>query len=156
MIQKVLPRITNQPIRSILKHNTSGLKCLAGSSMSGWHGPSFQPVEMIIPGGLDFKEKAFFLLKGKLPKSVYERWMPNDGENVVGTGDQLVTIQKSGQYVGDIIENPHDYIGGNELSSLDTGIHDIANGDLTDIAGASGDGDDVSVFEIFKHLGGFQ
>lgn len=33
--------------------------------MSGWNTPKFEPTKMVIPGGLDFKEKAYFYWRGK-------------------------------------------------------------------------------------------
>ena len=157
MIQKILPRITT---RSILqKGNNSKLMNLAGSSMSGWHGPHFEPTEMIIPGGLNFKEKAYFLLKGKLPKSVYERWFPNDDNYIGNEGDQIVTINKAGNYVGSIVESPHDYtITSNETPDTDIS-DDIINNITNDISGGEGisdGGEDMSALEIFKHLAGLQ
>lgn len=156
MIQKILPRITT---RSILQKGNNNLKNLAGSSMSGWHGPHFEPTEMIIPGGLDFKEKAYFLLKGKLPKSVYERWFPNNDSYVGNEGDQIVTINKAGNYIGSIVENPHDYTAPSNDSINTDMSDDIINNITHDVSGVetiSNDGDDISTFEIFKHLSGLQ
>ena len=137
MIQKVMPRISAvNPIRSALKPNNSGLKILAGSSMSGWNTPKFKPTEMVIPGGLDFKEKAYYLLTGKMPKSVLERWVPNSSDYIAGTGDQIVTADISGRYVGNLLDSPHDYLLGqdnnnliNDISHDGDGSFDFGNGD---------------------------
>lgn len=132
MIQKIMPKIsTIQTVRSKLKPANSKLKILAGSGMSGGYPPNYKPTEMIIPGGLDFKEKAYFLLTGKMPQSVMNRWVPNNGENILNDGDQLITANISGRYVGGIVDTPHDY---SQDSSL---IDDISNDydcslDLTD------------------------
>ena len=128
MINKILPKINSSALlqRSKLKCNNSKLKNLAGSSLSGWNTPNFQPAEMIIPGGLDFKEKAYFALKGKLPKSVLERWVPMDG-NVLHSDDQVVTVNIADNYVGSIIDSPHSVSVDSNLidDPSDSGISDI-------------------------------
>ena len=77
MITKVtvgLTPIAKQPIRAKLQRSSVlGLTVLAGSSMSNMNSAHFEPTDMIIPDGLSYNEKAYFLLKGKLPESVYER-----------------------------------------------------------------------------------
>lgn len=111
MIQKVMPKInTMQTVRSQLKSVNSKLKNLAGSSMSGWNNPKFESTKMVIPGGLDFKEKAYFLLTGKMPQSVMDRWVPNNNNYIPGVGDQIVTARISGKYVSEITDAPHDYL----------------------------------------------
>lgn len=135
MIQKVMPKInTIRPNRIHLKSSNSHLKNLAGSSMSGWNTPKFEPVEKIIPGGLDFKEKAYFLLTGKMPKSVLERWLPKNSDYVPGVDDQVVTVNVSGKYVGGIVEGPHDYL-------FEEGADNVVV-DLDDNSGPSFDIDD--------------
>lgn len=160
MIQKIstLTNVVKPSVRSLLKNCNSKLKTLSGSSMSGWDPPIFHDTEMVIPGGLTFPEKAFYLLKGKLPKSVYERWFPNDGEHVINAGDQLVTVQRTYEgYVGHIVEPPHD-LSGAAIDAPDGGYaNDISGSDT--IAGGSTDVDDdggIGVFEAFKHLAGLQ
>lgn len=159
MIQKISPaiRVIKKPVRSLLKDTTGKLKALPGSSMSGFNPPRFYETEMIIPGGLDFKEKAYYLLTGKMPKSVYERWIVNDGTHAVNTSDQLITVERTySGAVGDIIEPPH----GIDTSSIDAPsggvLHDISGGEtLTGTGGDFGDGD-LDTFEIWKHLAGVQ
>ena len=158
MIQKISPAIsiTKVSARSILKSTDSKLKYLAGSSRSGYNPPTFHEVEMVIPGGLDFKEKAYYLLKGKLPNSVYERWFPNDGEHIVDSADQLVTVERTYRgLIGNIVEAPH---GANSVS-VDVSNHgmlnDITGGDTisTGLTDSSGD-NDIGIVDIFKHLVG--
>jgi len=167
MITKINPKLTTivkQPNRKNLqKASIAGLAVLAGSSMSGWHGPTFTPTDMVIPGGLDLKEKAYYLLKGKLPKSVYERWFPQDNTYMPKDGDQVVTINiGDGQYIGSIIEGPHK-IG--EIASGDEFVgagHDITKDVMealpggTDVVGDDVDDDGLSAFEIWTHLAGMQ
>lgn len=98
-----------QPIRQTLTQKTSSIKRLFGASMSNWSGPSLLPTEMVIPGGLSKKEKMYFLLKGKLPKSVYERWVPHTEDYCCQEGDQLVTVAKDDTYIGSILEKPHNF-----------------------------------------------
>ncbi len=141
MIQKVMPKIsTIQPVRMQLKSVNSKLKNLAGSSMSGWNVPKFESTKMVIPGGLDFKEKAYFLLTGKMPKSVMERWVPNSNDYIPNTGDQIVTANISGRYVGGIIDTPQDYLFN------ENGDHAI--GDINDNDDISFDLDDDADFDI--------
>ncbi len=139
MIQRIMPKISTPVVnRSMLKNSSSKLKNLAGSSMQGGNPMHFEPVEMIIPGGLSYKEKAYFFIKGHMPKSVMERWVPNDGNHIAGDGDQLVTANMSGPYVNGILDNPHDFISGHDSDhSL---IDDISND--TSHSFGLGDGDD--------------
>ena len=139
MIQKVMPRISAvKPVRSTLKPVNSRLKALAGSSMSGWNTPKFEPTEMVIPGGMDFKEKAYLLLTGKMPKSVLERWVPNSSDYIAGTGDQIVTADISGRYVGNLLDSPHDYLISQDSNNIIDDIGHDGDGSF-DI----GDGDDI-------------
>lgn len=143
MIQKVMPKInTIQPVRKQLKLVNSELRNLAGSSMSGWNTPKFEPTKMVIPGGLDFKEKAYFLLTGKMPKSVMERWVPNSEDYIPEAGDQIVTANISGRYVNGIVDAPQEYLfnenGESVISDIsDTGetSFDLDDGDDFDILG---------------------
>lgn len=160
MITKITSKLTpivKQPIRANLqKASAAGLLLLAGSSMSGWHGPSCTPKEMVIPGGLDLKEKAYYLLKGKLPPSVYDRWFANKSDYVPQEGDQVVTVNMyDGRYIGEIVERPHEIgtASGDDIFEKAVGdpIDTQPIGDLIDDGG-----DDLSTFEIFKHLAGFQ
>lgn len=163
MIQKIMPKldaISKKPIRSTLQKTALvGLGVLAGSSMSGWHGPHFTPTEMIIPGGLDLKEKAYYFLRGKLPESVYERWTSHGKGYEPQPGDDVVTVNiGDGRYVGEILEPPHEVGTKADYDTTDLG-HDISD-DLTDALGddadVAGDGDDdLSLFEIWKRLAGF-
>ena len=111
MITKILPKIVNKPnkyIRNNIQRTTSiGCAILAGSSMSGWNSPLFEPTEMIIPGGLTFKEKFYYTIKGRLPKSVYERWINSSENYIPKPDDQIVVINKDGNCIGSIIEPPH-------------------------------------------------
>lgn len=144
---KILPEVKtiSRPIRNQLK-TSSSLKVLAGSSMSGWHAPRFYETEMIIPGGMSLKEKAYFLLRGKIPSSVRERWVPAE-DNIAHEGDQLITVNMtSNGAVGGVVENPHDFIPGSD---------DISNS-FSDGGDLTGSGSDIDTFEIFKHLAGFQ
>ena len=136
MIQKIMPKLATQklPNRALLQRSSiAGLALLAGSSMSGWHGPNLEPTEMVIPGGLGKAEKAYFLLKGKLPRSVYERWIPNDSNYVPQNGDQVVIVNMGGGYVGKIVQAPHDIATSGE--SLETLNQDI----VKDVIAASVD-----------------
>lgn len=156
MIQKISPTIKT-PVRSSLKNFSSKLKVLSGSSMSGWNPPRFYDKEMVIPDGLTFSEKAYYLLKGKLPKSVYERWFPNDGTHALNPGDQLVTVQRTYDgAVGSIVEPPHD-IGAVANHTANEGMHDISGDDLvTGGVDVSDEGGATDLFEIWKHLSGVQ
>lgn len=167
MITKIMPglnNITKHPVRANLQKTTTlGLALLAGSSMSGWHGPHFEPTEMVIPGGLNFQEKAYYLLKGKLPQSVFERWTPKTDNYVSAQGDQVVTVNiGDGQYIGNIVEAPHD-IG--TVASTDNfiGAGQDISGDISEAIagtasgiGTSSDDSDITAFEIWKHLAGMQ
>ncbi len=163
MITKINPYLTTirRPLRANLqKTSVLGLGVLAGSSMSGLHGPNFEPTEMIIPGGLDFKEQAYYLLKGKLPKSVVERWFPQSDNYTPAPEDQVVTVNiGNNQYIGDIVEAPHE-IGTSAVNDPTIGNgEDISEDFVNAISGDMGDVDnsdnDVShIGEIFKHLFG--
>jgi len=164
MIQKIMPKIgTHAHLnRQILKTGSlvaiSGLAVLAGSSMSNWSEPHFEPTEMVIPGGLNLREKAYYLLKGKMPPSVYERWFPKANNYTPHEGDQTVTVNIADRYVGDIVKGPE----GIEISDESLQVND---GDITDdiLAGIdngtgvvdTGDSE-ISTLEIWKHLAGFQ
>ena len=162
MITKInsgLVSVTKRPIRAYLqKTSILGLGVLAGSSMSGWHGPHFEPTEMVIPNGLTFQEKAYYLLKGKLPNSVYERWFARTDEYVASHNDQLVTINiGDGKYLGDIVEAPHD-VGTTVVNDDAIGCgQDISDDIVSAISGNAGDidsndDDSSSAVEIFKHF----
>ena len=123
-----MPRISALRLsRMQLKPINSKLKNLAGSSMSGFNTPKYEAAERIIPGGLDFKEKAYYLLTGKMPQSVLDRWVPNNSDYIAGVDDQIVTVDISGRYVGGIIEGPHDFllgdgeVGNNLLDDISDG-----------------------------------
>lgn len=123
MIQKILPTINSNKFefsRAILKGGKSKLKNLAGSSMSNWNTPKFEPTEMIIPGGLDFKEKAFYLLTKKFPKSVTERWFPKSSDSIANNCDEIVTVNiADGKYIGNVLDEPHNYISDDSSSIID-------------------------------------
>lgn len=110
MITKVMPKlspIVKQPIRANLqKAATVGLAVLAGSSMSG-QGVDHSTIEYIIPGGLDFKEKAYLLLKGKMPPSVKERWFASNSDYIPQKSDQVVTVDTYNGSIGEPTELPH-------------------------------------------------
>ena len=117
MITKITSRlapIAKQPVRANLQKTAiTGLAILAGSSMSGWHDPipryiHKEPTEMIIPNGLTLKEKAYFVLKGELPPSVYDRLIPLDENYIPNNKDQVVTINiLDNGYMGKVVEAPH-------------------------------------------------
>ena len=117
-------QITKLPTRSTLQKTNSNLRLLAGSSMSNWSGPRFEPTEMVIPGGLDLKEKFYYALKGKFPKSVLERWIPSS-KYTPQEGDQVVTANISSRYIEDILDEPHDFIDDGDSFEHDTDIDDI-------------------------------
>lgn len=112
MITKISSRLTpniKQPIRANLQKTAiAGLAVLAGSSMSGWNTPEFVATQKVIPGGLDLREKAYFLLKGKMPQSVIKRWETLTNDYTPKEGDQVVTVNiGDGIYIGKILEAPH-------------------------------------------------
>lgn len=152
MITKInsgIATIAKRPIRANLqKASAIGLGILAGSSMSGWHGPHFEPTEMIIPDGLTFPEKAYYLLKGKLPHSVYERWFPQTDDYVPSQGDQVVTVDiVEGQYIGEIVKAPHKvktFTNNDSTISHEQDISDdIANQSSRDFSDISNDDNTV-------------
>ena len=111
---------------------------------------------MVISGGLDLKEKAYFLLRGKLPESVYKRWVPQNNSYIPGEGDQVVTVDiGDGRYVGNIIEAPHK-IGtiAEPTETLNTDISEdivssIGEDSITDLD--DGDGE-MSKFDILRRF----
>lgn len=157
MITKITSKLTpvvKQPVRANLQKAASvGLAVLAGSSMSGWHGPRYTTVEKIIPGGLDLKEKAYFLIKGKLPPSVYERWHTKGSDYIPQEGDQVVSVnmydgEYARQYVGEIVEAPHAIGTTDYIEPLDADSLDVLTSDTSFIDGdLDGDGD-LSMEEI--------
>lgn len=164
MIQRIMPAVKGvaRPIRSTLKETSLNLKVLAGSSMSGWHGPSFTPTDMIIPGGLTYPEKAYYLLRGKLPSSVYDRWVHRSADYVPQDGDEVVTINRADNYIGSIVEGPRNLITGESISETvpdDSLAQDLAEecGGVASISDSDVNDDDweMSKFEIWKHLAGF-
>lgn len=166
MIQKVMPKLTvnRVPKRALLQTASGlGLMSLAGSSMSGANPPiiCMKPTEMIIPEGLNFKEKAYYLLTNKLPKSVYKRWKPKTDEYVPKDGDQVVKINMDERLVGDIIEPPHDVDMTSPYDAISKDIVDSNKffGEVVDNEpmdfGADLDGDSgMSLYEIWEHLAG--
>ncbi len=136
MIQKIISSSFTSPLkRSTLRTGKNKLKNLAGSSMSNWNFPEIKTIEMIIPNGLKLKEKMFFLLKGYYPKSVLDRWIPNDGNNPVHANDTIVTTRAAINTMhddsffthNDIIEND-----GNSNPNLVDDIH-TDNDNIIDI-----------------------
>lgn len=183
MIGKITPRVVTQtqPIRANLKKSlatagAAGLAVLAGSSMSNMgNGPKLEPHEMVIPGGLEWQEHAYYCLTGKLPGSVYERWYARGNDYIAKDDDQIVTVNIGGRYVGDIVERPRDAervlenendyeiieISGVDPETVDPeAFKDIAQ-ELTeglataDPDKALDDEDKNILFEIWKHLAGF-
>ena len=128
MIQKISLIQQNKHLinRSTLNNNASklGLMVLAGAGMSSFNTPNLEPTDMLIPGGLTIKEKAYYVLKGKLPKCVYERWVPYSKDSITQAGDQVVTINKGDGYIGSIITPPHapDECIGDSFKDPNTGI----------------------------------
>ena len=163
MITKITSKIApivKQPVRANLqKAATVGLSVLAGSSLSGWHGPSYSTVEKIIPGGLDLKEKAYFLIKGKLPPSVYERWYTKSSDYIPQEGDQVVSVnmydgEYVGQYVGEVVEAPHEIGTTDYIEPLDTNVNEILTSDTPFIDGdLDGDGDLSNAELLLRFLG---
>lgn len=155
MIQKVsaVSVIAKTPVRSNLK-NVSGLRVLAGSSMSGWHGPHFVETDMIVPGGLNFAEKAYYLLTKKMPDSVIDRWFADNDSYTPVEGDEVVKMSiGDGIYIGQVLEGPRAV--GVDVAS-DVGAMDTVDIDVTDIASAGeiGVGDlsdgDISDIDLFS------
>lgn len=176
MIAKIAPRLTSiakQPVRANLQKTTvAGLAVLAGSSMSGANTPYFEPTDMIIPGGLNLREKAYYIITKEMPKSVVNRWFPQTDDYIVGQNDQIVTANiGDGRYVGSIITGPRNALGGEPLEALDVNSSNkiIGNPDSDILAdgGVTSDSDDIgstdtsdggsglSALEIFKHLAGY-
>lgn len=169
MITKITPRLTSiakQPVRANLqKTAVAGLAVLAGSSMSDWSGGHIDEVQRIIPGGLDFLEYAYFKLRGKLPQSVYDRWVAPSQDYIPGSDDEVVTVKMQyDRYILSVVEPPHaigttpthdDYVGCGQDISGD--VTDAVVGDASDLADTdSSDGDSgMSALEIFKHLAGY-
>lgn len=84
---------TTSTVRSSLQ-KSSLLKNLD----SGGHWEDFSH-KMIIPGGMTFKEKAYFNLTGNYPKSVMERWYEAGSETVkANIEDDVVQI---GSHISD-------------------------------------------------------
>ena len=161
MITKITSKIApivKQPVRANLQKTAAvGLAVLAGSSMSGWHGPTSITVERIIPGGLDFKEKAYFLLKGKLPPSVYERWQSSNSDYIPQEGDQVVTVKMYGEnYSDEIVEAPHEIGTTDYIEPLDANVNDILTSDTPFIDGdLDGDGELSKEELLLRFLGQF-
>lgn len=166
MITKITPRLTSiakQPVRANLqKTAVAGLALLAGSSMSGANTPHFEPTDMIIPGGLNFQEHAYYLITKKLPQSVVDRWVKVSAEHLPSAEDQVVKVNiGDGRYIGSIIESPHDVVSGEMIEPLgqDASGNLFSGGsDVVDISSTdTSDGDSgMSAFEIFRHLAGYQ
>ena len=112
MVQKIMPKIVNQRTinRSNLKAATGGvLAVLAGSSMSGGNILPAITKDMIIPGGLSYKEKAYYLLTGEFSKSVKDR-LEDFGEGYsIKEGDQIVNLTVRGEHIEFINSAPHGF-----------------------------------------------
>ena len=190
MITKVSPKIIkqNMPIRQNLKKASGigavGLAILAGSSMSNMSsGPELYPTEMVIPGGLKIHEYGYYLLTHRLPASVYERWIYRPDNYIPEQGDQVVTINRNGRYIGSIVEGPRRAtIDPDEIEDITNDILSIktveSDGSLVEISTdlkdfeatpeLSGENlaeiinesaeikeNSLSLFEIWKHIAGF-
>lgn len=162
MIQKVMPRIVaaKPPVRSNLqKVAAAGVAVLAGSSMANMGNLNFKETEMIIPGGLNLEERFYLVIRGKLPQSVYDRWVPSSSDYSLKNGDEKVVVNIADRYVGNIVEAPYDAFTGESV------VDDIPDADSVDelvsavtdtVVGTAGSGEDgLSTFEIWKHLAGF-
>lgn len=164
MIQKVMPKmISSKPIvrQNLQKTAAVGLALLAGSSMSNWSGPRFVDTNMIIPNGLTFKEKAYYLMTGKMPKSVHERWFEKTDDYMPHDGDQELTVGiADGQYIGNVSVGPHDVTTGEALlgeTPDGTLASDISSGGLEVVGGDTETTDDgLPLSEIWKHLSGVE
>ena len=90
-----------KPIRANLNQKVNNLKPLAVHPYPEY--VAFEKANMIIPGGLDLKEKFYYKMTGKLPKSVQERWVEANGNVKISEGDQMVTVDKNihGDYFTD-------------------------------------------------------
>ena len=162
MIQKVMSKsiIPKQSFRIALQESSRKLKNLAGSSL-GEYTPNWVKTDMIIPGGLSYPEKFYYLLKGKLPPSVYERWQCLTDDFIPQPGDQVVTVNISGPYVGNLLNEPHDYIPGEQVNFKSNTQLDINDGDYTDLLNNDSDtnildgndDDNGGILGILKHLG---
>lgn len=101
-----------EPITKTLRFNlqqkSSNLKVLSGSSIHEQSLYISHPNDMVIPGGMDIKEKFYFNVTGKYPESVTERWVEVNENSIVNQGDQIVKIDKTidGHTIG--ISKPHD------------------------------------------------
>ena len=157
MITKVMPKlspIVKQPIRANLqKASTVGLLFLAGSSMSGL-GVDHSTIDYIIPGGLDFKEKAYFLLKGKMPPSVKERWFASNSDYVPQKSDQVVSVHTYNGNLGEPTELPCEIGTKDHVMPLDNNIQDILGSDEFSLAGdLDGDGELSKAELLARFLG---
>lgn len=163
MIQKIMPRINivKQPVRAGLqKTAAAGLLLLAGSSMSGGYIRPSVTNDMVIPGGLNFLERSYYLLTGELPQSAQDRLEVFDDKYVPQEGDQVINLTMRGDHIeminsklhtldGEAIESVKDL--GENVSGEDL-IDTIENDVDTDI---TTDDDNLTLFEIWKHLAGF-
>ena len=169
MIQKINTGISvvKSPIRKNLTKIGSNLKNLNGSSMSGGLPPHIYEVTMIIPGGLTLKEKAYYILSGKIPSSVYKRWYQQTENVLPKEGDQVVTMDKVyDSCIANSARNLHDYHQGDVVSTdspiepiqfnNDDAVSSIVGTEVNTDAGTSGTDDGtLSLTEIWTHLSGF-
>lgn len=156
MISKITTISSKLPNRvNLQKKSNLTLQNLHGSSMSGGNGPVYS-VDMIIPEGLTFKEKAYYLLTGELSKSVKERWVEFSDKYAPRKGDQIVKVNDGG-----IIEAPHDV--GTNVKDTDlplikedvTQIMDNAGCAHMDVdSGNSDNSSDLSTINIWEILSG--
>ena len=167
MIQKIGQNTIKIPNRKeLLKVVPLALGVLAGSSMSGWHDPSYITVTRIIPGGCSFKEKLYMELKGTVPPSVRERWIGLSKDYVWNPEDRVMKVNiYDGKYIGEIVERPHridlTLEDIDKMSNLPEKIYEdllnkaapitISNSDNTDIISDISN-DDETVADILKHI----
>lgn len=121
-ISKQISCVSKNIQRSVLK-NESPLKNLnsGGGVLNQSYGPDNV---MVVPGGIDFKEKAYFYLTGgKLPKSLTSRWQDVSQEGIqVHPNDDVVNFSHlSYTDTGDAVQTGSEYLG---LSSESKGIFD--------------------------------
>lgn len=115
-----------------VQRNNLQRKSLLKNLNGGGHWGDFSH-KMIIPGGMNFKEKAYYNLTGNYPKSVTERWHEAGTPGMkVNADDEIVQI---GSHIGG---NP-DFDIHSASDMIDTGSHS---------------NDDESLLDKFFHLFG--
>ena len=99
-----------------VQRNNLQRKSLLKNLNGGGHWGDFSH-KMIIPGGMNFKEKAYYNLTGNYPKSVTERWHEAGTPGIkVNADDEIVQI-------GSHISGNPDFDIHSASDMIDTGSH---------------------------------